>query len=349
MRNHNVLNFAARLLSLTSGSHSIFNSPPKSEAPALREPKSQHFLFSQSADSQPQSSEPSPSPYRAPSFTTPRKPIEIDFSSGPENTSSPEQADNEETPEVAKQSADFIGKDGKPCGKRNSLFNFYGRFAPSSGRGEIARPTYSNAIAKRIHKKRRLGQNFAKQIALARRTSEDSDDDHGSNTPQQPYTQLTSQKLGGMASLFAFIEQYPNAPALISKYLQTFFTAAILWGGLYVIYSIWSTIRADVDRASEDSTAEILAEMASCAKNYVENRCAGDSRLPALEAVCNNWELCMNRDSNGVRRAQVSAHTFAQIINSFVEPISLKTTVGNIPSLCFGSITNGPTSLFSRL
>lgn len=92
-----------------------------------------------------------------------------------------------------------------------------------------------------------------------------------------------------------------------------------------MIYSFYATIRADVDRASDEAVAEVLAEMAACSKNYIENRCGADSRLPALEQVCSNWELCMNRDPNAVKRARLSAHTFAEIFNSFVEPISLKT------------------------
>ena len=307
-----------------TGSHSVFDSPQKSSVPSLRDPNSQAFLFSQPP---PSTSNPAPSPYRAPSFTTPRKPFDVDISSGAENLSSSEQADNEDTPEAAKSTADFINRDAKLGNKRNSLFNFYGRFAPSPGRGDGARPKFSDAIARRVHKKRRRAQNFEKQLALARRPSADSsdeDDSRPTNTNAPP-----PQQMGRLASLFSFIEQYPNAPALITKYFQTFANAAILTFAFYVIYSVWSTIRADVDRASEDSAAEILAEMATCAKNFVDNRCGGDSRLPALETVCNNWELCMNRDPNAVRRAQVSAHTFAQIINSFVEPISLKTMVGS--------------------
>ena len=136
-----------------------------------------------------------------------------------------------------------------------------------------------------------------------------------------------------MAGLFTFIESFPNAPSLLAKYLQLFFNSAIILGCLYAIYSFWTTIQADVNRASEDAAAETLAEMAACAKSYVDNRCAADSRLPALESVCSNWELCMNRDPNSVKRAKLSAHTFAEILNSFVEPISLKTMVsGHFPS-----------------
>lgn len=66
--------------------------------------------------------------------------------------------------------------------------------------------------------------------------------------------------------------------------------------------------------------------------------------MPAIEDMCNAWASCMNRDvvvaqyvslfdfilvlvTNMCLRAKVSAETIAEIINSFVEPISYKTLV----------------------
>jgi hypothetical protein len=67
--------------------------------------------------------------------------------------------------------------------------------------------------------------------------------------------------------------------------------------------------------------------MAVCSKEYLENRCAPNTRVPAMEKACVAWEKCMNRDPTVVGRARVSAETFAEIINSFIEPISYKTMV----------------------
>ena len=67
--------------------------------------------------------------------------------------------------------------------------------------------------------------------------------------------------------------------------------------------------------------------MAVCSKEYLENRCAPSTRVPAMEKACMAWEKCMNRDPSVVGRARVSAETFAEIINSFIEPISYKTMV----------------------
>ena len=127
-----------------------------------------------------------------------------------------------------------------------------------------------------------------------------------------------------MAGTGAFLA-HPIAPAILTKYMQLFFNAIMLGGILYMILSFYLTIQADVNRASEEAAADLLAEMAACSKNFLDNRCGANNRLPALEAVCQNWELCMNRDPNSVRRARLSAQTFAEIFNSFIEPITLKT------------------------
>lgn len=303
------------------GTHNEFNSPKKANFPSLREPNNQPFFFSNTPTSPPPAS-----PFRTTSFTTPRKPFDIDFSSGPENSSPLGPTDNDETPDAKPNPIEFKSNPSKTESKRNSLFGFYGRFAPSPGRGEIRKP-HSDAIARRIHKKRRRAQAFDKQLVFGKRSDsmEDDSDDDQLPSPTDPKQQPPVQEVGWMTGLFTFIHTYPDAPSIIAKYLQVFFNAAILGGCLYMFWSFYATIRADVDRASEDAMAEVLAEMATCSKNYIDNRCAADTRLPALESVCSNWELCMNRDPSAVKRARLSAHTFAEIFNSFVEPISLKT------------------------
>ena len=96
---------------------------------------------------------------------------------------------------------------------------------------------------------------------------------------------------------------------------------------MYVLYGIYSTIRNDIDERAMMESSEILAEMAVCAREFKENRCERDSRVPAMETVCNNWEKCMQRDPLKVGRSRLSAGMFAEIFNSFIEPISMKAMV----------------------
>lgn len=66
-----------------------------------------------------------------------------------------------------------------------------------------------------------------------------------------------------------------------------------------------------------------MQEIAFCTTSYASNNCANP--LPALILQCLEWETCMARDPAIVGRAKVGAEMLAEVINSFVEPISWKT------------------------
>ncbi|PYH88758.1 putative nuclear envelope protein Brr6 [Aspergillus ellipticus CBS 707.79] len=296
--------------------HSLFDSPEKKTMPALREPNSQPFLFSQTRSQQPPAT---PKPFNQAAFMTPRK-FDVDFSSGAENMSSPEHADNEDTPEQPAKS-----------GHRNSLYSMYGRFAPSPGRGEIPRLNhYSNALARRVQKRRRRD----KQLDLQIRRDSDDESDRPSSSELKPAKQRQGQgqpgqeesgsRLSSFSNFFALLEAHPNVPSILSWWAQLVVNLSLFSLAVYVVFGFVSAIRAEFEQAAEEVSDTILSEMAVCAKSYVDNRCAGGDRLPALETVCENWERCMSRDPAKVGRAKVSAHTMAIIINSFIDPISWK-------------------------
>ncbi|KAI5279276.1 hypothetical protein KEM52_004424, partial [Ascosphaera acerosa] len=154
------------------------------------------------------------------------------------------------------------------------------------------------------------------------------------------------------SQVFTFIESHPTVPGILSYYAQFTFNATLALVALYVILSFLLAIRAEVNRASEEVSADILAEMATCARDYVENRCADHSgmpgrRLPALEAICDRWERCMNRDPAKVGRASVSARTLAEIFNGFIEPISYKAFFfATMTAACCLAVSNFTFSLF---
>lgn len=116
----------------------------------------------------------------------------------------------------------------------------------------------------------------------------------------------------------------PMTPYVLSKYIQIIFNVLLLSTLMYFFWMLVATVRHDVDQKVEEYSGEILAEMAICSKEYIQNNCMPGRRVPALERTCNSWEKCMNRDPAIVGRAKVSAETFAEIINSFINPISYK-------------------------
>lgn len=303
------------------GTHSVFDSPQKKQFPSLRAPNSQPFLFSQPAQSP---AAPSPkSVFNQPAFMTPRK-LDVDFSSGAENMSSPENADNEDTPEQPVRTE-----------RRNSLFNIYGRFAPSPGRGEIPRMNhYSNAAVRKIQKNRRRNKELNRRL----RVESDDESDRPSSSEGRvgksvkAGTELAPQpvpsRMSSFSDFFAMLEAHPNIPSILSWWAQLMVNLSLFSLTVYIVFEFVSAIRAEFDQAAEEVSDTIMTEITNCAKSFLDNKCNDSQRLPALETVCDNWERCMSRDPAKVGRAKVSAHTMAIIINSFIDPLSWKTVVG---------------------
>ena len=302
-----------------------YESPQKADTPSLRPPGAgQTVLFSQAPDTNKRL----PPKPRDPLWTTPRTSRVVDFSSGGETPDTENwKADSEATPDtpsmgmkkVTSVFSKMLGSGKKSSSKGKELVS---KGSPSSGRGEIAKP-YSQKVASRVIKKREKEQ--AKRRKLLRDVADsetEADTEVEGSTRRQPAS--TGFDIGGF---FHYLESHPNLPNVLSFYAQLALNIFLVFGIMYLLYSFWSTIRSDVDKKSQEAMAEVLAEIAVCAKHWKDNQCDRGSVLPALEAVCREWEKCMNKDHKSIGRARVSAHTFAEIFNSFIEPISWKAMV----------------------
>ena len=71
----------------------------------------------------------------------------------------------------------------------------------------------------------------------------------------------------------------------------------------------------------------IMSEISQCSRQYIENRCSPELRVPAMEKACLAWEICMKKDPSTIGRARLHAETFAEVINGLIDPISYKTMV----------------------
>ncbi|KAF2863913.1 hypothetical protein K470DRAFT_267916 [Piedraia hortae CBS 480.64] len=255
-------------------------------------------------------------------FTTPRKVTnEMDDSSAGETPKSPEAQDDvsDATPE---QKPLF-----RSNGRRDSWIYRLKSKLNSPGRGEIPRVDPTEGTEKRITKRRRREVDRKLSRRKRRRGSastSSSDADGEDGVLRRPRRQGSHQNENWLSSTFTFIGRHPTVPHILSYYAQLAFNIFLLTAIAYLLYCFWSAVQGDVDKKSHEAMAEIMIEMAACAKQYKNNDCDKVS-LPAMEAVCANWERCMNQDpSKLVGRAHVGARTFAEIYNSFVEPISWK-------------------------
>ena len=210
--------------------------------------------------------------------------------------------------------------------KKVSTNNFFGQCS-RSGKGEIARKPYNDAIPRKVEKRRR--RNADKDArGVPRHISNDSDsEEQPGNGDGQNRKSPPVQSMGIIPSVLTFIDAHPSLPNTLSIYVQFLLNCFFAFCIIYVLYGVYLTITNDINERAIIESSEIFAEIAACTHEFRENKCDRNTRVPAMEIVCNNWEKCMQRDPLKVGRSRLSAGMFAEIFNGFIEPISLKALV----------------------
>ncbi|OIW30480.1 hypothetical protein CONLIGDRAFT_280070 [Coniochaeta ligniaria NRRL 30616] len=298
-------------------------------------------------------------PFRNPAFTTPQKRVdELAFSEVSGAESSPAMTDAsempEDTPEVDR-SDDFGRMTITQSSTNRPLFGAAtGSKARSRtpGRGELRRRDPDRYLRGKIRKRTR--QAGDRDVGSVRsRLPHDSDDsdsdweqDGGATAGGKARRQRS--KPGFFAGMLSAVGNNPNVPIILSKWVQLTVNVVIVGGVLWFFWGAISMVRSDLAHATEKARSVVLAEMQACTHEYTKNRCSPKSeRLPALAAVCDEWEACMNQDPTSVMKVQVSARNLAEIINEFVGVMSLKAWGFILSALLVAIIANNVG--FSRL
>lgn len=136
-------------------------------------------------------------------------------------------------------------------------------------------------------------------------------------------------------------------PETLLTYAQVVFNLSILVVFLYLLLNIVLTIQHDVSQKVREYELDYLGEISSCEARYTSNRCGSDMQAPALSEACEAWRRCASRDPTVVGRARVTAETFAEILNGFVDVVSWKTMLFSLLTLSIVvGATNSTLSLF---
>lgn len=202
---------------------------------------------------------------------------------------------------------------------KQPVFGRFGRNFTGTSPGHQPRAKYATAITKQ-RKRKRLERDYG--------LSNSSDDSGDNSRPGSAHHHKGNHEpaKGWFAYLIDGVIDRPTLPYILSYYPQLILNYVLVFFVIYTLWIFFRAIRADVDAASAVAYSAALVEISECNQHFIENQCGNN--LPATRRMCDAWDLCMNRDPKQVGRARVSARTFAEIFNSFVEPISWKAMVG---------------------
>jgi hypothetical protein len=272
-------------------------------------------------------------------FAGTREKINFDFSSGPENPSSPENADNEDTPEVAKRPLNenvtvFRGSSSPKKDSFPKLFDLGigGRFSPP-GRRELSKHKRdAGGFMRRGHKRKRREAERDNGLTRRRGYSSDSEDRSRPSSSDSPRKASASRaeapkEIGMVPAILTFIHDHPDLPNIFMNYVQFLWNVFVVLACIYMVYVCFATINSDVEKSVKDAQFGVMQEIALCKQQWEENKCDRATRVPAMEQFCENWQACIDQDPGLVGRAKVGAGMFAEILNNFVEPLSYKLLV----------------------
>ncbi len=303
--------------STTANQTSSFFSATPHQATPFRNP---------SFASTPSQAPPKTVPFRSDAFTTPRKPFDDIYSEASGAESSPGMAaDNEDTPDTKPQQKTKAFSI-KPSEKK-TLFT---RPHLSKSPGEVLRRNkydINNPHSQRVQKRRRMDRERELVLNSSRRSSFDSSDESRPSSASRPSkaTNATVPRLGYFASFTHFLSSHPDLPGIVARWAQTSFNIFLIGLGMWILYCFLAAIQAEVEIERLKAVDALSSEIAKCVADYTANRCARDTRLPALEGPCRAWEDCFSRDPERVGRARVGAGTFMIILNNFFDGASFKT------------------------
>ena len=78
------------------------------------------------------------------------------------------------------------------------------------------------------------------------------------------------------------------------RWVQFIFVFSFAGGILTLAYKIVLAMLEDIEKKRQIETEVQNAKILKCVQDYETNRCDPGERVPALNSLCEEWELCMS-------------------------------------------------------
>ncbi|KAI1177858.1 hypothetical protein F4777DRAFT_540611 [Nemania sp. FL0916] len=287
-------------------------------------------------------------PFRNPAFTTPHKPFDADaLSEVSAAESSPAATDGSDFPETPDHDQSFslaqMTITPATMSKQNSRFP-----KKASGKGEISKTVFPTRDKVRKRKRYNADKDVSGYRLPYRYSGEGDESDYESDESTfEPSQAQGSQKKrsrdGWFGSFLSTLQRHPHAPSILGYWLNFGFSLICVTGTVWIGWTIITGLRQDFAGARSLVRSEILDEMAKCRSDYIDNHCA-EGRAPALTALCEQWEICMNKNPDNLKTIQLGAKGIVEIINEIVDTMSYKTIT--LLVLCFAIFLFSGRSLY---
>lgn len=208
----------------------------------------------------------------------------------------------------------------------------------SPGKGDILRPVTAFGGREKVRKrKRRHDDKDISGFRLPYKYQEEWEDSEGNDTDDSVYepnkhhgpnTQSGRKQKGWFSGFLSVIQKHPDAPIVLGSWVTLMFNLAVVGLAMWLLWVVVASFRDDFWAAKQELRAVVVEEMAKCARDYADNRCSPrEQRLPAMNAMCDEWETCMNQNPDNLGRVRLGARNIVEILNEIIETMHWKTLV----------------------
>ncbi|KAL6601929.1 hypothetical protein LY90DRAFT_696777 [Neocallimastix californiae] len=116
-------------------------------------------------------------------------------------------------------------------------------------------------------------------------------------------------------------------PQLLINYIKFLFNLLILVVAIWILFYFIISIKNDINIKYNEYLKENMKKISECYEQFKVNKCSSDIRIPALENTCKDWEACLNQDPDNIQVIMICAEVISEILNKFIDPLSIKTTI----------------------
>lgn len=129
-------------------------------------------------------------------------------------------------------------------------------------------------------------------------------------------------------------------PEPLNRYVKIIFNVVITSTLLFILYRFIHLIAMDVQWKLTELEMDNMKQLRQCQWKFEENRCylSTNEIPPRLKQMCQEWSQCIDIHLKGNRHKSHSAKlwvkTLAEVVNTFVENITLRSLLFILVTIC---------------
>ncbi|KAM0672405.1 hypothetical protein CWI42_011620 [Ordospora colligata] len=116
-------------------------------------------------------------------------------------------------------------------------------------------------------------------------------------------------------------------PVMLIRYLHLVLNVVMIGFICYAVVYVFVSIQRDIRYKVSNRKLHIKKEIEDARTSYEINKCHPDTRVPAIEELCNKWECTIKNGNGSVGYTRIIAEVFGDVLDGFVRKFSMKSSL----------------------